>query len=120
MSQASNKVLTMLAATALFAALGTPVHQTAYGVDSEQSQANEQSIAQNDKADETETSVPDNETPQSDGLTDDTSTLATMVRRANSTTETLSQDARSVPSTVAVALGLAAAALVFVAFRVKA
>ena len=120
MGQASNKLFATLTATALFAALGVPAHQTAYGIDSEQNKANESSITQNDNADEAETSVPDNETPQSDGITDDTSTLAAMVRTANSTSETISQDARAVPSTVAVALGLAAVALVFVAFRVKA
>ena len=120
MSFASNKVLATLTATALFAALGAPVHQTAYGVDSGQSQASESMIVQSENEEDSETTVPDNETPQSDGLADDASTLATMVRTANSTTETLSQDARAVPSTVAVALGLAAAALIFVAFRVKA
>ena len=115
--KALNKASGLFAVVALVAALSAPAHLFAYADDSANAaQAPQTSKQVDDGEDAALSEQSDQEEPEKEGKLG----IAEAVRTASESSGMLDNDARDIPVTSAIALGLAAFALLAIAFKLKA
>ena len=115
--KALNRASGLFAVVALVAALGAPAHLCAYADDSADAVDTNQTSKQVDGGEGAALSEQnDQEESEKEGKTG----IAEAVRTASESSGLLDKGAQDIPATSAIALGLAAIALLAVAFKLKA
>lgn len=114
--KAFNKASGLFAVVALVAALGAPAHLSAYADDSAAAETNPASKQVDAGEDAALSEQNDQEESEKEGKT----SIAEAVRTASESSGLLDKSAQGIPATSAIALGLAAFALLAVAFKLKA
>ena len=115
--KALNKASGLFVVVALVAALSAPAHLLAYADGSANAaQAPQTSKQVDDGEDAALSEQSDQEEPEKEGKLG----IAEAVRTASESSGMLDNDARDIPVTSAIALGLAAFALLAIAFKLKA
>ena len=115
--KALNKASGLFVVVALVAALSAPAHLFAYADDSAHAAEAPQTSKQVDDGEDAALSGQNNqEEPEKEGKLG----IAEAVRTASESSGMLDNDARDIPVTSAIALGLAAFALLAIAFKLKA
>lgn len=115
--KALNKASGLFAVVALVAALGAPAHLFAYADDSSGVAETSQTSKQVDDGESAALSEQDD---QEGSEKEGKSSIAEAVRTASESSGLLDKSAQDIPATSALALGLAAFALLAVAFKLKA
>ena len=115
--KAFNKASGLFVAVALMATLGAPAHLLAYADDSASAAGEAQTSNQATSGESAaQSGQNDKEEPEKEGK----SSVVDAVRTASEASGALGNDAQGIPMTSAIALGLAAVALLAVAFKLKA
>lgn len=115
--KALNRASGLFVVVALVAALSAPAHLFAYADDSANAAEAPQTSKQvDDREDAALSEQSDQEEPEKEGKLG----IAEAVRTASESSGMLDNDARDIPVTSAIALGLAAFALLAIAFKLKA